>query len=241
APSGDRVYRGRGVVNSGAMGLLPIPDVFTLTFETPGEFTYQCLLHPYQVGQIVVVEAGARLPLADQAAVDALAQQQIRADAAELATLSRQQAAAYPLRRGAGVTVAMDVPSRTGSVAAYFPATLRLRPGETVTWVNTSSYEFHTVSFGYGTNLPPLVLPSGLLNPEAAAPSGGPSYAGSGRVNSGLLLSGQQFSLTFTQPGTYPYICLVHEQLHTGVIIVEEGPTPDPFRLIFERFRGLFG
>jgi plastocyanin len=73
APSGDRVYQGRGVMNSGAMGLLPLPDVFTLTFETPGAFTYQCLLYPFQVGQIVVVEAGAPLPLADQAAVDALA------------------------------------------------------------------------------------------------------------------------------------------------------------------------
>ncbi|GIW07406.1 MAG: hypothetical protein KatS3mg060_2211 [Dehalococcoidia bacterium] len=292
-PAGGRVYRGQGIANSGAMGLLPIPDVYSLTFDTPGAFTYQCLLHPFQVGTIIVVAPGGALPAnqATPAEATALGQQQIQADAAELARLAQQEAGRYPQASGMQVTVGVDVPSQLGSVASYFPATLRVRVGDTVTWVNNSPYEFHTVSFGFGRELPPLVLPGGIVNPEAAAPSGGTSYAGAGRANSGLLFAGQRYTLTFTQPGTYPYICLVHEDLHTGVITVGEGPagpqgpqgpmmpggpqgpmpgmpggpmmpgmpggpmTPpagppaqpgqpgqqDPFRAIFERFRGLFG
>lgn len=243
APAGGRVYSGRGIFNSGAMGLLPIPDVYNLTFDTPGSFAYQCLLHPFQMATIVVVGAGSALPQATPAEATALGRQQIQADSAELARLSQQQAMMYPQVSGNQVTIGVDVPSQVGNVASYFPATIRVPVGTTVTWANNSAYEFHTVSFGYGDDLPPLVLPNGQLNPAAAAPVGGPSFGGSGMASSGLLLAGQRYSLTFSQPGTYPYICLVHEQLHTGVITVEAGPArpADPFGAIRERFRSIFG
>ena len=47
--------------------------------------------------------------------------------------------------------------------------------------------------------------------PPFAPPSGGTTYDGTVVTNSGPLLPGQSYSLTFTVPGTYTYHCLFHD------------------------------
>ena len=68
------------------------------------------------------------------------------------------------------------------------------------------------------------------------APAGGTTYNGTGVVNTGAL--GQGFvatsaSITFTTPGTYTYVCLVHaDQAMTGTVVVTgaapAAPAPTP-------------
>jgi plastocyanin len=128
---------------------------------------------------------------------------------------------------------AENVPRATG-VMAYFPATLHIHVGDTVLW-QQNTHEIHTVTFLAGSDQPVLLMPapntfppgSFMLNPQAAFPSA-PSngmYDGTTYANSGIMSTdpGQptQFSLTFTQKGTYEYLCLVHGSMMSGTIVVE--------------------
>ncbi|HEY7889696.1 MAG TPA: cupredoxin domain-containing protein [Steroidobacteraceae bacterium] len=73
---------------------------------------------------------------------------------------------------------------------SFHPATLTVKKGTTVTWVNKDD-DVHTIK--------------SLDGPEA--------------FNSPALDSGNQFGFTFHHAGTYHYICSVHPYMH-GVIVV---------------------
>ena len=109
---------------------------------------------------------------------------------------------------------------------AYGPSTLTVNIGDTVTWsLNTF---VHTVTFLSGGEHPPEAVPGEgnllLLNPAVAFPSGGPTYDGSGYVNSGMLQEpGQKFSLTMNKAGTFSYICLLHPGMAGAVGVQPEG------------------
>jgi len=226
APTRDTTYDGTGFRNSGIMGLVPnVPTTFTLTFTKAGSFDYFCELHDFQHGNITVVDAGAALPVANQAGVDAAAQQEIAAGKTELTTLARGQAAAYPQGASPSWKFGIDVNSQKGSVTSYFPATSQVRTGDTVQWTNNSPFEIHTVTFLAGGQLPDLILPNGQVNPAVGAPSGGNTQSGN-PTNSGILEPGATYSLTFSKAGSYPYICAVHGELHTGVITVGDSAVP---------------
>jgi plastocyanin len=132
-------------------------------------------------------------------------------------------------------------------VMGYFPNVVTIHVGDTVHW-KINSIELHTVTFLAGSAAPELIVPSALVpgadpnispvlfNPavaDPAAPAGG-MYDGSTYANSGLMgyesWEYQDFSLTFTQAGTYDYICLVHGAIMSGRVVVEDPqesiPTP---------------
>jgi len=64
-----------------------------------------------------------------------------------------------------------------------------------------------------------------VIQPAATAfPSGGPSYDGTGFVNSGLLEGkGKTFALTFTKAGSYGYFCLLHPGMVGQVVVQAAG------------------
>jgi plastocyanin len=41
-----------------------------------------------------------------------------------------------------------------------------------------------------------------------------------GAVNSGVLNNGNQFTHTFSTPGTYPYICHIHPFMHGTIVVI---------------------
>ena len=141
------------------------------------------------------------------------------------------------------VMVGAENVSRGISLMAYFPATLRIHVGDTVVW-KQNSFEIHTVTFLAGTPMPQLVVPApaglpspAMLNPEVAFPHplSGAAYDGSTPANSGVMSlepgNPQEYSLTFTKAGTYPYICIVHGEPMVGSIVVVDPsvavPSPD--------------
>jgi plastocyanin len=140
------------------------------------------------------------------------------------------------------VMVGAENPSNGVDVEGYYPATLRVHPGDTVNWV-LNSYEIHTVTFLAGASTVPelmVPLPNGpqgamMFNPQVAfpvAPKDG-MYDGSSYANSGILGrdpgQAQKFSLTFTTPGTYSYRCVVHgKEDMLGTIVVEAASTAIP-------------
>ena len=79
--------------------------------------------------------------------------------------------------------------------ASYQPAKLTIRVGETVEWKNLGTSVHHASS-----DPSEAVNPADVSNPASAKP-----------FDSGFLQPGQSFTYTFTQPGTYKYICAPHE------------------------------
>ena len=73
----------------------------------------------------------------------------------------------------------------------FRPATIEVKAGETVTWRNDSGGMPHTVNT------------RGKRGPR-----------------SGTLGSGQMFSHTFDEPGTYEYYCALHPSM-TGTVVVQ--------------------
>ena len=121
---------------------------------------------------------------------------------------------------------------------AFFPRELTINAGDTVVFLFKGLHAPHTVTFPSGQPIPKLIVPASddgtpvagtvpeiMFNPAAVFPSGGDTYDGSSPVNSGLsalLPPPQSFSLTFTTPGTFDYLCLVHPLMMKGTVTVQE-------------------
>jgi plastocyanin len=87
----------------------------------------------------------------------------------------------------------------------YLPATLNIHPGDSVVWTQTGPNEVHTVTF-----LPEewKDVPDESLMP---VPYGGHIYAGTGFFNSGFIIPGASYEMTFIKTGDYKYSCLLHD------------------------------
>jgi plastocyanin len=128
------------------------------------------------------------------------------------------------------------------SIMSFFPRTVKLHVGDSITW-KVNSHEIHTVTFLAGQALEPMVIPApaGMIsplqiNPKAvfpAIPANG-QYNGLTYANSGLMSIDpgftRTFTLTFTRQGVFPYVCYVHGQIMSGEVdVVASGvtvPTP---------------
>jgi len=115
-------------------------------------------------------------------------------------------------------------------VQAFLPTQITINEGDTITWTMNPDF-VHTVTFLSGLPAPPVVAPEGnvIIQPAATAyPSGGPSYDGTGLVNSGLLEGkGKSFALTFSKAGTYGYVCLLHPGM-AGTVAVQAAGSAYP-------------
>jgi plastocyanin len=151
---------------------------------------------------------------------------------------------APPPQAGAGgytVLVGAEDVDQGAQIEAFFPTTLHVHVGDTVTWKQNAA-EIHTVNFLAGQQTPPFVvpLPNGpqgavMINPVAAFPNvpQNGQYDGSSPAGSGVMGQDQgqapNFNLTFTKAGTYNFICLVHSGMKmVGTIIVDPAGTSIP-------------
>jgi plastocyanin len=131
------------------------------------------------------------------------------------------------------VLVGAENTSAGVSLMSFFPATVRVHVGDSVTW-KINSHEIHTVTFLAGTTMPDLLIPAPAnqynailqINPVVAfpvAPAGG-QYDGSTYANSGIMTSDPggftTFKLTFTTEGSFDYVCVVHGMMMSGTIQV---------------------
>ena len=222
---------GQAPLNSGGFGSgggpagPPLSATYTLTADAPpGTYHFSCRFHRQMAGSITVVPDGQLLPSTD-AANQLAAQAAIAADIRLGRTILREAADDED-----GVAAGVGATSTTGfgavSVLRFAPSTVTIEAGETVTFVNQDINAPHTVTFG-----PELPGPPGA--PPGFLPYGGNTISDPSQpVNSGFLVSqalidyinaGFLFappvpaphgsvSFTFTQPGTYHYICALHDQ-----------------------------
>ncbi len=211
-PYGGSILTGaaRQQLNSGLLGA-GFGTSFNLTVNAPpGVYGFRCALHPLMRGSITVIPSGEELPrTAKQYAHEARVS--IRQDLAVARQIQAQTKLAAKLASdlgGKGIEVAVGGGDGTSAVFRFFRSHLTITAGETVTFVNRDFFTPHTVTFGQE----PPGAPESLVQPY-----GDPShFNGTSRLNSGFLFTPFQvtrFSITFTTPGEFHYICGLHDQL----------------------------
>ena len=220
-PAGSSTYDASTFTSS---GFVLLGGTYSLKFTKPGTYKVYCLIHqPEMVQTITVQPTGAAYPQL-QNSVTAQAQAAITADLA----LGQQSLLLFPYPIGgthlvAGISpgLAVGQPS-TATVLRFLDgntlssSTATVPVGTTVVWTNQSNNEPHTVTFA------PTGQPFPTLNPFSP-PSGASTYDGTALVNSGVLLPGMSFSLTFTRTGTYTYHCIFHDDTENmiGTLVVQ--------------------
>lgn len=116
-------------------------------------------------------------------------------------TIADIKKALAPPEAPVGAVVTMDA-------ASFVPATVTINAGEQVVWKNTSGY-YHNV----------------VDDPTKAISRMDVSFpAGTAAFGSAMLQPGMIFYHIFDKPGTYRYVCVLHESAMKGTVIVRPGP-----------------
>lgn len=216
-----------------------LPDGETFEFQlaediAPGSYVGFCTLHfTEMISEVVVVPEDQDITSSDEVAE--LGQQQLDVLVEQLAPATEppENAAAGEVFAGGGSDEV-----RNALVVEFLPAESDVAAGSPVSWTFIGP---HTVSF----NAPEearVLLSTGddggfHLNESALAPAGfdappppeggeegegpppsldGGTWDGTGFFSSGILFDGM-FTTTFSEPGTYEYVCLIHPEMEGTV------------------------
>lgn len=225
----------------------PGGNVFELELAdtiAPGSYPFVCAVHgSMHSGVLDVVPDDVEVPsprdVSDQA------REVVNAELAPLRSAFEQARAEGEYERNgtvfAGNFAGLLAGEMDGVVNEFVPRDLEVRVGEPVTW---TFFGPHSVSFEVPAYLPiiewqedgtvtqdeALYAPAGGA-PEPPEPEGpgqplvvdGGTYDGEGFWSSGVLSSDAfvEYTLRFSEPGEYPYACLIHPPMVGTVRVVE--------------------
>lgn len=209
-------------------------QTFTVTFTSVGNFKFVCLVHPDMTGVVHVLDTTTALPHG-QDFYDNQAASQANELLADLAQLQghHHAASANGVVVGAGKTLATAGGHNSISLMRFVQTELVIHAGATVEWTNDDPSMPHTITFGTEPQNP--FPPSGNVSVDADGALHATISSTSDSVHSGFIVSAPQdqigspqtplgatrFRITFTNPGVYPYICALHDDLGMkGRIIV---------------------
>lgn len=207
-PQGGTHYDGVSYFNSGVLtdetdSGFPAGTAYSLTFDTTGTFTYYCLVHGAMMkGVIHVRSAGTHYPFTQKQYNRQGTEQKaaILRDGLKLWRETQEQATNHLVLAGADDGTAM--------IMRWIGKTVHVRVGSSVTFENNGMAAPHTVTFG-------------VEQPNIFVPYGDPTNFTGQPLNSGLLLPGGSFTVTFKKKGVYHYICALHDYLHmVGTVVV---------------------
>jgi plastocyanin len=230
-------YSGSTFVSSGRLQKdrdwagVPVPDTFSLTFDTPGTYPYLCLVHTEVMFGNVEVVAASATDVPSQPEIDAVAQAEI---GLLLASVERARAQGASARSEPGPNNSQFWYVRAGNsdqgsidqrahLLEFLPRDVTITAGDTVIWRALTQ---HTATFVPSPPAPDFILPERQLEGspwmvrnqlvvESAKPAG--IFNPTQYYNSGLLgpaaATSTAWALTFDTPGTFEYICGVHQEL----------------------------
>ncbi|MCC6613754.1 MAG: hypothetical protein IT320_09770 [Anaerolineae bacterium] len=213
-----------GDVNSGIPNEVPL---FSLVIDLePGTYSYLCDIHPGMAGTLTVVDSATAIPSPTEVTLQAGGE--IGATVGAAMEAFSELTASMPMSTdGDTLNVQMGTPG-AANVNAFFPNVAVIKAGQSVSWAHPEgTFEVHTVAWPslMGQDIVPVErqgLPPALTVGPALAPStpSGSSVGADGTFNSGGIFAGQTYTLTFTEPGVYPYVCSLHLGMQ-GVVVVE--------------------
>lgn len=243
----DSAFDGSACVNSGRITVAG--TTYTVTFPKPGNYRVVCLVHVNMTGIVHVLNSSEPLPHdQDFYNAQAVVQQhdllsdhdgglarKFREDAPDHFGGANAHAHNHMIVTGTGELVSTPGGIQSVSVMRFMQPSITIHAGETVEW-GSSDVTGHTITFGQEpANVTPQTPPSAnvLVDPDGArhaiigsttdnVHSGFLAQAGHERTGVAQAPPGvTRFRVTFTNPGTYPYICAFHDELGmTGEVIV---------------------
>jgi plastocyanin len=237
-----------GILVSGQQPSGGSVQTYTVRFPAHGNFKFVCLVHADQTGVVHVLDPSETLPH-DQDFYDREAERQRAALIGEASRLlgransedDRAQGSQVVAGIGAIVTTTGGG-SQVASVMRFLRDTIIVQVGDTVEWTNLDPSIPHVVTFGDEPGDPRAPSAGLTLDADGARHAFVGSLADS--VNSGTLPPAPQdrvglvqsplfpstglggagttrFRVTFTSPGTFNYICGIHDELGMkGTVIV---------------------
>ncbi len=225
----DGSFDGTICVNSGA---LTEPASFTVMFPAAGNFKLVCLVHNNMTGVVHVLSSAAALPH-DQDFYDRLAKIEARNLITDTDHIRSQSLSGHNVTVGIGEITATPGGQQTLSVVRFIQPITIIHVGQTVEWANMDPVTPHTVTFG--AEPPNPIPPSGNVTLDADGARHAVISSPTESVHSGFILAALQertglpespltvtrFRVTFTSTGTFPFICVLHDNLGMkGTIIV---------------------
>jgi plastocyanin len=209
-------------------------QTYSVKFSTAGNFKLVCLVHADMTGVVHVLSPSATLPH-DQNFYDRQADNErvvLIADGSRL-TGQGNSAEEGNVTAGIGEIAATGGGSQTATLIRFLQAEIVVRVGDTVEWTNRDPSIAHTVTFGIEPADPRP--PSLNVSPTSDGAYQAVINSLSDSVHSGRLLPTPQdrtglpqsppgvarFRVTFMAPGTFNYICSLHDDLGMkGTVIV---------------------
>jgi plastocyanin len=215
-------------------GLSANGQTYSVKFPTAGNFKLVCLVHADMTGEVHVLSPSATLPH-DQNFYDRQADKERVALIADGSRLTGQGNSAEEgnVTAGIGEIAATGGGSQTATLMRFLQGEIVVRIGDTVEWTNRDPSIAHTVTFGIEPADPRP--PSLNVSPTSDGAYQAVINSLSDSVHSGRLLPTPQdrtglpqsppgvarFRVTFMAPGTFNYICSLHDDLGMkGTVIV---------------------
>ncbi|MDQ1406818.1 MAG: hypothetical protein QOG55_2447 [Acidobacteriaceae bacterium] len=207
-------------------------STFTVRFPAAGNFKLVCLVHPDMTGVVHVLELSKPLPHT-QYFYDEEAEAQTRA---LLSDMDREEnedrhSAERHSDEGQVIVGGGEISTNPGgastlSIMRFVGHTPVIHAGQTVEWGSDDPEDPHTITFGTEPAGDPFP-PSGNVTMGADGARHAIINSTSDSVHSGFIFAAPQdrtglaqsplsvtrFRVTFTHPGTYPYICALHDTL----------------------------
>jgi plastocyanin len=223
------VYTG-GDVNSGMMGLVSMDQglkSFSLIVDLePGTYTYFCDVHVRSATITVVPD---NEPIPSPAEVSEMAALQLE-NAIEqgIIALADKQIEMAGQAPSSDNRVLMGLKTGDTYVRQFFPPFTIIKAGESVTWeVPAGHHDSHTVTW------PPMALgqvvvpvdvegdtPVYTLGPVLRPMAESGVTVKNGQAFNGVVGDGGSYTITFDEPGVYPYVDNLHAPGMAGVVIV---------------------
>ncbi|HKW33351.1 MAG TPA: plastocyanin/azurin family copper-binding protein [Candidatus Acidoferrum sp.] len=208
-------------------------EIFTVTFPAAGNFKLVCLIHRNMTGTVRVLGLNEPLPH-DQDFYDKEAQNE-RERLLSAIDLGSHDEHSIQNHVDAGVGVISATPGGNANLAVmrFDHEKIFIGAGETVEWSNSDPTASHTITFGIEPADP--MPPSFNVTVDADGARHAVISSTADNVHSGFIVAAAQervglaqlpsgvtrFRVTFKSPGTYPYICALHDELGMqGTVVV---------------------
>jgi plastocyanin len=234
-------FDGTATVHSGG------PAPLSVTFTAPGTYRLACEIHPFMGGTVKVVGADTEVrPFAKQVRKGL---KQLRKDAKAAQRADRDLTRAkhhgdkkHGRKHGHGdnhkaakAVVHAGAGTKRWSLLRFYPGETTVKAGGSVTWKWTGFNEVHTVTFAPDDVLASLaasLFAGPTIDPVGGLPTEAPgtpvvhsaTVHGNGLLGSGIVQDPghhrpNTFTVQFTTPGDFNYVCLIHEGM-AGVVHV---------------------
>lgn len=208
-------------------------ESFTVAFLTPGNFKLVCLVHRNMTGTVRVLGLNEPLPH-DQDFYDKQAQNE-RERLLSGIDLGSHDVHSIENHVNAGAGVISGTPGGNENLVLmrFDHEKIFLHVGETAEWSNSDPTASHTITFGSEPADP--MPPSLNVSVDADGARHAVISSTADNVHSGFIVAAPQervglgqlppgvtrFRVTFKNPGIYPYVCALHDELGMkGTVIV---------------------